>query len=107
GAGFLAAEVVGRESEDDQALVLLVGVELLKVLVLRGIAALARDVHDDDDLALVVLEVLLLPVDELHLVAQDVGILRGGLSRLGGFGRFGRRLSLVGFLRRGLSPSRA
>lgn len=59
GAGFLAAELVAGEAEDDKVigvLLLEAGVELLEAGVLRGKAALGGRVDDEDDLALEVLE---------------------------------------------------
>ena len=60
GAGLLAAELVAREAEHDEALVVQVLVERLEALVLGGEAAGARRVDDEDDLAGVVGEVALL-----------------------------------------------
>lgn len=53
GAGLLATEVVGGEAEDDEALVFVFFVEGLEAGVLRGVAALAGDVDDQQDFAFV------------------------------------------------------
>ena len=55
-ARFLAAEVVGRKPEHDQSAVLVLPVERLEALVLIGVSALARGVHDQHHLALVLAE---------------------------------------------------
>jgi hypothetical protein len=56
GAGLLAGEVVGGEAEDDEAAIFVLLVEGLEGGVLRGEAALAGDVHDEEDVAGVVCE---------------------------------------------------
>ncbi len=56
-SGLLAAEVVAREAQDHEALVLELVVELLEARILRREAALARDVHDERHLAVVLGEV--------------------------------------------------
>jgi hypothetical protein len=63
GSGLLAAELVAREAKEYNIVVVLVAellVELLESFVLRGETALGGGVDDEDDLALVVLEVNLL-----------------------------------------------
>jgi hypothetical protein len=61
GAGLLVvlrvlrAELVARETNDDETLVLVLLVELLKSVELRGEAALGGRVEDEEDLALEVL----------------------------------------------------
>ena len=54
GAGLLAGEVVGGEAEDDEAAIFVVLVEGFEGGVLRGEAALAGDVHDEEEFAGVV-----------------------------------------------------
>ncbi len=54
GAGLLLTEVVGGEADDDQALFLVLFVDRFQAFVLRRVAALAGDVNDQDDLALVI-----------------------------------------------------
>ena len=54
GAGFLRAEVVGREAEDDEASVFEAGVESFEGFVLWGEAALGGDVDDEENFAAVV-----------------------------------------------------
>ena len=63
----------------------------LQVLVLRRQAALARDVHDQEHLALIGGEVDLLPVDVLDLEGEGRrdGLLGGRLLLLRGGGRDG------------------
>ena len=56
GAWFLAGEVVGGKAEDFEAAVLVGVVELFEAFVLRGEAAFAGGVDDEEDLALVLLE---------------------------------------------------
>ena len=65
-AGLLASEVVGREAEQDEALALVVFVELLEALVLRREAALGRHVDHQHHLALVGRE-------RLRLALEGVG----------------------------------
>ena len=52
-AGLLVAELIAREAENFEAAVVVSGVELLQSLVLRGEAALAGGVDDEQDLAFV------------------------------------------------------
>jgi hypothetical protein len=54
GARFLGSEIVGREAEDDEALVLVLFVRCLESAVLRGVAALAGHVDDQNHFAFVV-----------------------------------------------------
>ena len=54
GAGLLMAELVAGEADDDESLVLILLVERLEAVVLRGEAALAGGVDDEQHLALVV-----------------------------------------------------
>ena len=56
-ARLLAAELVARHAEDGEALVGVLLVHLLEALVLRGEPALGGDVHDEERLVLVVVEV--------------------------------------------------
>src|SRR5690242_20339169 len=63
GPGLLAAELVAREAEHDEAAILVLFVQLLEAAVVRGQPALRGDVHDERDLARVVAERLLLAVD--------------------------------------------
>lgn len=51
GAGLLAAKLVAREAEDDEALVLVLLVELFEAGVLRGEAALGGGVDDQGGFA--------------------------------------------------------
>jgi hypothetical protein len=48
---LLSAEVVGRDADDDEALILVLLVERLQTGVLRSESALAGDVDDQHDLA--------------------------------------------------------
>ncbi len=57
-ARLLVAELVAREADDLQALVLVGAVQRLEALVLRREAALARHVDDQQQLALVGAEIL-------------------------------------------------
>lgn len=50
-ATYLASELVARESEDDQTLVFVLLVELLKTSILLREAALGGNIDDEDDLA--------------------------------------------------------
>src|SRR5262249_27004622 len=68
---LLSAEIVAREAEDGQTPGRVLLVERLELLVLRRVAALAGDVDDEDDLALVARQVDLLAVDARHLEVQD------------------------------------
>jgi len=63
GARLLVAELVAREAEDGEALAGVLVVQLLQAFVLRGETALAGRVHDQDDVADVGAEVLVLAVD--------------------------------------------
>ena len=54
GAGLLAGEVVGGEAEDDEAAIFVLLVEGFEGGVLRGEAAFAGDVYDEEDFAGVV-----------------------------------------------------
>lgn len=63
GAGLLRAELIARESEDGEVVAVAcaqVLVQLLEALVLRRQAALRRRIDDKDDLALVLVERILL-----------------------------------------------
>src|SRR5262249_42871210 len=63
GPGLLAAELVAREAEHDEAASLVLLVELLEAAVMWREPALRSDVHDEGDLARIVAERLLLAVD--------------------------------------------
>ena len=54
GAGLLAGEVIGGEAQNDEAAILVLLVESFKRGVLHGEAALGGDVHDEEDVAVVV-----------------------------------------------------
>ena len=71
-------ELVAREAEDHQAILLVLLVKGLKLLVLRGQAALAGDVDDHHHLALVLAEIDLLTIQRLHLEIQSSGLVGGG-----------------------------
>src|SRR5688572_20606778 len=72
---LLTAEVVAREAEDVECLALHLALELLQPLVLRGEAALARDVDDEAHLAAVLAEIRRLAVEgvRLHVVKRAHG----------------------------------
>ena len=78
---LLAGKLHAGEAEDDEALVLVLGVQGLQAGVLRGEAALRRDVDDEHDLALELLEVERLVLDVLGLkLVERVG--QASLERL-------------------------
>ena len=66
GPGFLCAEIVGREAEHVKSLVLVLCIRRLQSFVLRRVAAFARDIYDQQDIALVFLELDVLAVDVPH-----------------------------------------
>jgi len=66
GAGFLAAEVVGGDADDDEALGFVLLIEGFEAGVLGGVATLGGDVDDEDDFAGVGFQRGGLPVDGFH-----------------------------------------
>ena len=66
----MATELVARNSDDGKALGAVLFVELLQAGVLLGVAALAGDVDEQDDLAFVLAQVDRLAVDVLHAKGQ-------------------------------------
>src|ERR1700722_8596289 len=54
GAGFLGAEVVGREAADDESGVFEAGVDLFEGVVLGGETALGGYVDDEEDFSTIV-----------------------------------------------------
>src|ERR1041385_3887760 len=86
-ARLLRPEVVARESQHGQALVLVFLVQSLEALVLRSEAALGGHVDDEQHLALVILQSGILAVDVLE---RDVVELRriGGGKREGNHKRW-------------------
>jgi len=72
GSWLLTAEVV-REARRDQALVLILLVDRLQRGVLLGVAALGRDVHDEQHLAFVGLQRGRLAVDVLDRDGRQLG----------------------------------
>ncbi len=80
-AGLLFAEVVGGESEDDEAFVFVLLVGAFEGGVLGGVAALAGDVDDEDDFAGVLGEVDVFAVDVFHCEGEGGGWRGGGAFR--------------------------
>lgn len=80
GAGLLSAEIVGRDSDDDQALSLVFFVDSFKGSVLRGESAAAGDVDQEQNFAVKLGERGRLSVDGLESEIVDAGG-RRGLSR--------------------------
>ena len=77
GAGLLAHEVVGREGQDAETLVLVLAVERFEFLVVAiGEAALRRDIDDEEHVALVLVELHLLAVDGFDLEVVEALHLR-------------------------------
>ena len=70
GAGLLGAELVAREAEDGEALVLVLFVKRTQTCVLRGEPSLTGDVHHQTHRVLESIEVDLIPGDGLH---REVG----------------------------------
>jgi hypothetical protein len=64
-------ELVAGKAENDEALVLVLTVELLEPLVLGRKTALARDVHDEKGFSLVRGELLFLAIDGFGLEIVD------------------------------------
>jgi hypothetical protein len=71
-ARFLRTELVAREPQDGEALVLVVFVERTQTCVLRGEASSARNVDDEQDRAGVVAEVHGVAGDRRHREVMDV-----------------------------------
>jgi hypothetical protein len=89
-ARLLAAELVARETQHRESARRELLVQLLETGVLRRVAALARGVHDEDDLAVPVAERDRIAFEAVDAeVAEDGGLL-DGFGR-GGGGRHGRR----------------
>ena len=79
----MRAEVVRRETEDHEPLRFVALVQLLQSLVLGCVAAIARGIHDEHDLARVLAQVFLLAEDVVHLVREERA-LGGGIGRRNG-----------------------
>jgi hypothetical protein len=71
-ARLLTPELIARKPEHDEAIVLVLRVECLERRILGRVAALRRDVHDQQHLALVRRESRVLPIDVLHGNVVDV-----------------------------------
>jgi hypothetical protein len=70
-AGLLAAEVVRRKAEHDQAASAVFAVERLEALVLRRVAALAGGVHHQHDLARVFAQRARLLVERVEAAVEE------------------------------------
>lgn len=77
GAGFLSAELVAGEAEDDEALVFEFPVGGFEGFVLRGVAAFGGDVDDEEDFAFVGGEAGVFAVDVFE---GDLGEVGGGVG---------------------------
>ena len=73
GAGLLIGEVVGGDADDDEAAVLVLFVDRFEGLVLRGVAATAGYVDQEEDLAVELREAGGLAVDGFEGVVVDAG----------------------------------
>lgn len=71
GAGLLAHEVVGGNADDDQPLILIFLIKSFESGVLRGVSAMAGDVDQEQDFAVVFGERGGLPVDGLQREVVD------------------------------------
>src|SRR4051794_6482747 len=71
GAGLLLAELVAGDAEHAEPAVLVLLVDLLEARVLRREPTLRRDVHEEDGLVLVVVEVGRAPVQRLDWCVVD------------------------------------
>src|ERR1700722_1392813 len=79
-AGFLRAEVVGREAENDEALIFVLFVSGFERAVLRGVAALAGDIYHQYYFAFVVGERRGLAIDGVESETVDPGRSKQGSS---------------------------
>src|SRR6266850_4502977 len=78
-ARLLTAELVARESEHREAAALLLRVQRLEPLIVRGEAALRGDVHHQQYLAAKIGELLRFAVDRRELEVVNRGLLRHGV----------------------------
>src|SRR6185503_9678373 len=76
GSWLLLAKLVGRNADDDEPVLLVLLVERLEPFVLRGEAALAGHVDEQDHLALVLGEFDRITLDVLEAVAERAGDFR-------------------------------
>ena len=73
-AGFLAAELVAREADNDQPLILILLIERLEAVVLGSEAALGRGIHHEQNLAFVVGKIHHLPLVPEGAVVIDAAL---------------------------------
>src|ERR1700687_2221793 len=72
-AGLLVAELIAGEGQNLQSLGAIFFIELLQPLVLRRVSAAAGGVDDEQDLAAIAGERLLVPVVEFGRKIEDAG----------------------------------
>jgi hypothetical protein len=72
-AGLLVAELIAGEGQNLQSLGAIFFVELLQPLVLRRVSAAAGGIDDEQDLAAIAGERLVVPVVELGGKIEDAG----------------------------------
>lgn len=77
-SGLLATKLVAREADDGESLILVLLVDLLEALVLGSEATLGGDVHNENDLALKLLE-----GEGLSVLVKGSEVVEGGVGFLG------------------------
>src|SRR6185295_2946229 len=83
GARLLLAELVARKADDREALAFQLAIHPLQPGVLRRVAALTRDVHDESNAAAQRREQILYSVDAFDAEAIEVGHRRAALDQRG------------------------